>query len=409
MSSDEKQMTTTTTPPRVLTSRLVFAPVRLPWWVHALLAAWVIAFVILAETQPLLYDGLLQEDRFVEWLTVALFGCAAWFALRRAVRRRRVFDGLVGAFCVFVAGEEFSWGQRLLGVTPPDAFLEHNRQQELTVHNFASIFGEPKWMLIIALLGFGVVLPLVARTRRGAALLERIGASAPQTRLAPWFVVAAVLLVWYPHTFTGEWVEALAGAAFLFAFAPSARAVVVSIAIAIGVALLLAFVTGRRAASPAQVACAQAEADALVDDIGRGAAGTGRLIGARGVHKRVFTAIEEGYVDADRLASFRRARCPGDAEARERRRHVVDPWGTAYWLRLDREERRLSFEVYSFGANRRRDPEGGDDVVSHLSVSPLAETPFSGATAGPDSQAPAPEVTPEAPGSSSSQETSTGE
>src|SRR4029453_13243110 len=39
----------------------------------------------------------------------------------------------VGAF--FVAGEEISWGQRLLGIATPEAVAEVNIQQELTLHN----------------------------------------------------------------------------------------------------------------------------------------------------------------------------------------------------------------------------------------------------------------------------------
>ena len=341
---------------------------------HVVLGAWIAFFLVLAEAAPFRYDAMLQEDRFVEWVTVTLFAAAALLALLRAIRRRRVFDGLVGAFCVFVAGEEFSWGQRLLGLTPPDAFLEHNRQQELTLHNFASVFGEPKWILIIALLGFGVVLPLVARMRAGARLLERLGATAPPKTLVPWFVAAVVLLVWYPYSFTGEWVEALAGAAFVIAFMPSVRAGFLGLAGAALAAVLMAVISGALArATPAQFACADAEIDALIDDIALGTAATGRLVGATSVHKRVFTAIEEGYVRADRLAAFQRARCPGDGDAPDRRRHAIDPWGTAYWLRLERIERGLGFEVYSFGPNRRRDPDGGDDLISHLDISPLAE------------------------------------
>ena len=355
---------------------LVFAPPRVPLLAHGLLAAWVLFFLVMAEAAPLRYDVLLQEDRFVEWLTVLLFGAAAWFAGRRALRQRNPFDALVGAFCVFVAGEEFSWGQRLLGLTPPDAFLEHNRQQELTIHNFANLFGEPKWILILALVGFGLVLPLVAQTRAGKRLLDRIGASTPTRSLVPWFIAAVVLLVWYPHSFTGEWVEAVAGGLFMLTFMPGVRAAGIAMASCALAALMLALLSGRtREPTQAELACATAELEALVDDIARGTAATGRLIGANSVHKRVFTAIEEGYVRGDRLTALEAVSCPADGDAPDRRRHVIDPWGTAYWLRLDRADRTLEFEAYSFGPNRRRDPDGGDDLIVHLDVAPLSRTP----------------------------------
>ncbi|MGI9075842.1 MAG: hypothetical protein ACR2G6_00760 [Gemmatimonadaceae bacterium] len=54
-----------------------------------------------------------------------------------------------------------------------------------------------------------------------------------------------------------------------------------------------------------------------------------------------------------------------------RRRYALDPWGMAYWIRIERPvdgERRIL--VYSFGPNRRRDGRAGeagssrgDDIV----------------------------------------------
>lgn len=340
----------------------------MPWPAHAALALFATLFLVLAETSPIRYDALLQEDHFVEWLTVTLFGGAAFLALRRALRRRLGFDALVGLFCVFVAGEEFSWGQRLLGLTPPQPFLEHNRQQELTIHNFADVFGQPKFVLIAALLGFGLVLPAVARWTRGRELLRRIGASAPPAALMPWFALAVLLLVVYPHSFTGEWVEALSAGLFLIAFMPTPAAGALAVALAAVAAGALAFISGSGGtATPAQLACAQAETDAVVRDLVDGTAATGRLVGARSVHKRLFTAVDEGYVRAQDLVAFASVDCPQDPDVRRRRGHAIDPWGSAYWLDLDRTEAAIVVTVYSFGPNRRRDGRGGDagdDVVS---------------------------------------------
>jgi len=61
------------------------------------------------------YQMLMQEDRPVEWTTVWLFLAAGVIGLRNSIRHRRIFDGLVALFCLFIAGEEISWGQRLLG------------------------------------------------------------------------------------------------------------------------------------------------------------------------------------------------------------------------------------------------------------------------------------------------------
>ena len=301
---------------------------------------------------------------------MGLFAVAAAFALRLALRERRDFDGMVGAFCVFVAGEEFSWGQRLLGLTPPDAFLEHNRQQELTIHNFADLFGQPKVVLIAALVGFGLLLPLVARAATTRRLLERIGATAPRIALVPWFALAALLLVWYPHSFTGEWVEAMAGGLFLLAFAPTPMRALIALLLGALAALGMAAFSGRSPPpTAAELACARAEAQAIAEDLAYGTAATGRLVGARSVHKRVFTAIQESYVHEDRLERFAAVSCETGSAA-DRRRYVIDPWSTAYWLDLERSRDEIRVKVYSFGPNRRRDQGGRteDDIAFTVNI-----------------------------------------
>lgn len=341
-----------------------------PVVVHLVAAAWVAGMLGLGSARPDLYEAALQEDRFVEWWTVALFGAAGFLALRLAWRERRPFDALVGAFCVFVAGEEFSWGQRLLGLTPPDAFLAHNRQQELTLHNFADLFGEPKWVLMMALVGFGLVIPAVALVRPGRRLLARIGATAVRLPASAWLLAAVALLWWYPLTLTGEWVEALAGGLFLVSFAPTPSRAGVAAVGGAAAAALLTVVSGRGGATPAELACARAETAAIADDLAYGTAATGRLAGARSVHKRVYTAMEDGYIQRDGLEDYRTA-CPAGASP-DRLRYALDPWGTAYWIHVEREEGAIRISVYSFGPNRRRDGPArsgsGDDITAAIDI-----------------------------------------
>lgn len=356
----------------VLRNRAVRRPPVSPW-THVVAAAWVAGMLGLGLARPDAYRGLLQEDRFVEWWTVALFGAAGLLALRLAWRERRPFDALVGAFCVFVAGEEFSWGQRLLGITPPDVFLEHNRQQELTIHNFADVFGEPKWVLMLALTGFGLLIPAVAASRPGRALLGRLGATAVRLPAAAWLLAAVGLLWWYPLTLTGEWVEALAGGLFLVAYAPGARGAALAAGGGAVLAGLLTLLSGARGASEAELACARAETAAIADDLAYGAAATGRLAGSRSVHKRVFTAIEDGYVRGEGLEGYRAVTCDEGLGTPGQREYALDPWGTAYWLSMERGDA-IRLVVYSFGPNRRRDgPAGsgsGDDVTAAIEIVP---------------------------------------
>ena len=329
----------------------------IPTFSHALLVAWLVGMLGLARFYPFEYQRLLQEDGPVEWLTVTLFLAAAVVRLRSAWPARRWFDLLIAAFCIFVAGEEFSWGQRLLGFTPPTLFLEHNYQQEFTIHNFADIFGKPKSVLILAIAGYGVLLPVAAAFSRGRALLERIGATPPQPGAVPWLIAAIILLVWYPFELTGEWVEAMTGFVFFSTAARSSYTRVTGGLLALSTAAgLTLYSTTLVSGAPSAIACAEAQTQALVADLQRDAA-TDRLLHKSGsIHKRLWSAIQDDYVEAAHLTNFRATRCGNTSD------YAVDPWGMAYWLRSARTASgERTYQVYSMGPNRRRD---ADDIAS---------------------------------------------
>jgi hypothetical protein len=340
--------------------------------VHVPAAAIVGGAFALAYLAPERYDAFMQEDRAVEWATTLLFLAAGVVRCYQAIRTRRLFDVLVGLFCLFVAGEEISWGQRLFGFTPPTVFLEHNTQQEANVHNFADVFGRPKWTLILALGGYGLLLPALARMGPTRRLLDRVGATAPSHALAPWFFAAIALLIWYPVTFTGEWVELLASWLFVASAPLSHRAVSLTAAAAVPASLVMTWVSAvRQPGATEQLACARAETSALVDDIVRGQAATLDLRDMGSIHKRVWGSVTDGYIDDSLLRTFRATSCPGDdagGALPARRRYVVDPWGNAYWVSVAREDESGARHVvvYSFGPNRRRDGEpgatSGDDI-----------------------------------------------
>ncbi len=331
---------------------------KVPVGVHLLAGLLVVGSLLLSRVAPALYERAMQEDRPVEWATSITFGIAGFLGLVRSFRTRRIFDGLVALFCVFVAGEEVSWGQRLLGFTPPTPFLEHNTQQEFNLHNFAELFGRPKQMLMLALVGYGLLLPTVGRWPIGVRWLWRIGATSPALALAPWFAVAVFLLAWYPVNFTGEWVELLAGLLFLSAITPDPAALARLLAAVIPLSFLLTWASARSGgASHAEIACAQKEVDALLLDLTSPGTTTGRFERSRSIHKRLQGAVGDGYVDASRLLRFGEVACEQSRGIPlQRREHGVDPWGTAYWIALARDATRgARVTVYSFGPNRRRD------------------------------------------------------
>ena len=86
--------------------------------------------------------SLLNEDQAVEWATVAGFATAAAFGalgglklLRYAARAPAVAYLLFAAGCFLVAGEEISWGQRILDFGTPEHLTEINTQDQTNLHN----------------------------------------------------------------------------------------------------------------------------------------------------------------------------------------------------------------------------------------------------------------------------------
>lgn len=359
-------MESTASPNSQPSRRWSFSRVSLPF--HLVAASWVVVMLLLARYRPTQYVALLEEDRPIEWTTVWLFGAAGIIQLRRAIRHRFFFDALVAVFCLFVAGEEFSWGQRLIGYGS-EYFLAHNYQQEVNLHNLPGFVVQPKWFFIAALTGYGILLPLMARSNRLARLMKRVGATAPPVQLAPWFLAAVVLLVWYPFTLTGEWVESLAGALFLasITFGSGTPWILLSLSLIFGV--LMTQVTNRieHYRDAERSACARKEIDALLDDLTLGDMATEKLKSQQTLHNRVWTAITEGYLDRQGAREFDGTKCGTSTdEAQTRRRYMVDPWGTSYWLSVQRVDDDLRVTVYSFGPNRQSDGSAagpsGDDI-----------------------------------------------
>lgn len=337
-------------------------------WFHVLGAIWVLSMLWLGAGAPQRYRMLLQEDRVVEWATVWLFLCAGVLALRAAVKSGRVFDALVALFCLFVAGEEFSWGQRLFGYFPPEFFLRHNEQQELSVHNLPQSV-QPGLILMLALAGHGLVIPLISRLRGASPWLERAGVTVPPGALVFWYAVAIVLLWWYPFALTGEWVELLAAAIFLIWSAPAASlsGPLLASAGVFGAAMMALSGTLDRERDVTRHACAVAEVAGLVEDIATGQGGTRDLWRMRRVHKRVFSSISDGFIEAEELRHFNGVQCGSAAGNTDlRRRYGLDPWGSPYWIEVERDAPDWRVTVYSFGPNRRRDVALSDGPMNDI-------------------------------------------
>ncbi len=107
----------------------------------ALVAVFGVAHAFTAA--PALFTELITEDSWFEYGAAVSFATAALLLLVPTLspgpRSRRVIVGICCGAALFVAGEEISWGQRILNIETPAAILESNTQRELTIHNLESV------------------------------------------------------------------------------------------------------------------------------------------------------------------------------------------------------------------------------------------------------------------------------
>jgi hypothetical protein len=325
-----------------------------------------------------------QEDEYVEWATFWAFIAAGITYLRllaghRIGRRSIWFVLVLAAFCFVIAMEEISWGQRVFGYRPPDYFLKNNHQQEINLHNVLDT-DTRKLGVYATVLGFGVVLPVVAFVPAIRRLIDRSGILVPTIMLAPGFAAAATFQLWYPIKFSGEWVEWMLGCGMLFialwTLTPNqtlARRrerlmlrIVMAWFIVIGLGVATATATrSQHNNDPTNIEAAKTELQALRRDFIEGALDT-----RCGLHKRLYAYANQ--YDQDYLFEGEFVRLTGQGMGESRAEFLLDPWNSPYWLRdiCHHKRSRRATLIYSFGPNRRRDSTAwkikGDDIGIYL-------------------------------------------
>ncbi len=106
--------------------------------------------------------GVLEVLHFALPLVAGVMCLALLF--HPAVRANGIIKAMTILFaiaCIYIAGEEHSWGQHFFGWSTPDAWSAINRQQETNLHNTLGIFNHtPQKILEFAILIGGIILPL---------------------------------------------------------------------------------------------------------------------------------------------------------------------------------------------------------------------------------------------------------
>ncbi|WP_425450468.1 hypothetical protein [Virgifigura deserti] len=138
----------------------------------AVAAIIVAAIFYLHYDDPVCYVRLISEDSYGEYATSAGFAFAGILLVTLAFRDgpglRRWVWAFMGAAALVIAAEEISWGQRIFGIAPPDAFIEANTQKEMNLHNLGAVWEVNKRLhqiaayLILGWLVLSVVLSLAA-------------------------------------------------------------------------------------------------------------------------------------------------------------------------------------------------------------------------------------------------------
>ena len=120
--------------------------------------------VVMSYTHPDFFRyQFTVEDGFIEWLTVLALSATMVVCFRRAWLLRQqakplflTMTVLFGLAFLFGAGEEISWGQRLLGIESSEFFKEYNAQGETNFHN--TIINDTKINKLVFGKGIGILL-----------------------------------------------------------------------------------------------------------------------------------------------------------------------------------------------------------------------------------------------------------
>jgi hypothetical protein len=150
-------------------------------WGVSLRTAWILAagpilfaaLVALTALDRPLYRAFVNEDALVEWVQfatlVALIPLGSAIAIRLWRRRERSFAivfALAAVAAAFIAGEEISWGQRLLGWATPEELALLNNQGETNIHNIGEVLAFMNLGMFLVTVVAGVI-PFVWRWGAG--------------------------------------------------------------------------------------------------------------------------------------------------------------------------------------------------------------------------------------------------
>ncbi len=159
-----------------------------------------------------LYRAYVKEDGFIEWLTVIPLWLSADLSIKRffRLRKKRNFGFLViliftSLIFIFGAGEEISWGQRILNIKSPAFFMQYNRQHETNIHNLLIDGVKVNKLVFSLLLGIAIaiylmIIPLLYQNKkRFKEFIDQHAIPIPRFGHIISFLIFALIIKIYPE------------------------------------------------------------------------------------------------------------------------------------------------------------------------------------------------------------------
>jgi hypothetical protein len=158
--------------------------------------------VIISDERTILRLG--DEDQLFEWVTCFFFASTSLFFFISFFKTRKLLFLLLAAVFLFGAGEEFSWGQRLIDFETPESISKINVQKEFNIHNL-EIFNnkdhqgkvkhelkkllDMNFLFKVFVMMFGIVLPIcVYHIKFISAITLKLGVPVPPVSIGIFFL-----------------------------------------------------------------------------------------------------------------------------------------------------------------------------------------------------------------------------
>jgi hypothetical protein len=188
--------------------------------------------IFYANTDKAFFEQVyVREDGFIEYATAVMLLCISILSFSRLIKFWNSTPllwkvGTLGFALIFLfgAGEEVSWGQRIIGWESSEYFAQNNAQQETNLHNM--VVGETKInklifskILVIVLIIYLVILPIIYRKIKVIKnLTNSFAVPVVQWTHTFAFIVFTVLLAFMPSGKKPEIHELALGVIFFLIF-----------------------------------------------------------------------------------------------------------------------------------------------------------------------------------------------